>query len=201
MQLILIRHAETDGNRLTYVGREDLPLNDTGRHQATTLADALSAIPFCAILASPLVRARDTAAAIAAGRKLIIDIRPELVEIDFGRLQGMPKQDIPLDLKRHHLETPLPGGESLRDVERRLRPLVVELSKTHQSGPPIAVVSHYWACRVLLGLLAGDATNGPAFVRDYKPGNASAFEISFSRAGCATTVQSTRWLHGNPKGG
>lgn len=201
MHLILIRHAETDGNRHAYVGREDLPLNEAGRRQAVALADALSGIALHRVLSSPLVRARDTAAAIADGRSLAIDVRPELVEIDFGHLQGMPKHEAPLDLKRLHHETPLPGGESLRDVEHRLQPLVEELPDLIQSGQPIAIVSHYWACRVLLGLLTADATGGSGICRNYKPGNASAFEISFARSGAALAVQSTRWLHAKQNSG
>lgn len=197
MQLILIRHAETDGNRLAYVGREDRPLNDKGRRQASALAATLFDTPLGRILSSPLVRARDTAAALAEGRGLTVDVRPELVEIDFGHLQGMPKHAAPLDLKRLHRDTPLPGGESLRDVERRLLPLVEELPGLIQIGQPVAVVSHYWACRVLLGLLGGDAAGESGLGRGYKPGNASAYAISFSRTGTAIAVHSTRWLHEN----
>ena len=196
MQLIVIRHAATDGNRLAYVGREDLPLNDNGRDQAIALAGALSCVPLDIIMASPLVRARDTAAALAAGRGLTLDLRPELVEIDFGHLQGRPKHQTRLDLKRRHRDTPLPGGESLRDVERRIAPLALELQHLIRDGRSIAVVSHYWACRVLVGLMTSDEAGSGPLTRTYKPANASALEILFSHDGRALAVRSTRSLHG-----
>lgn len=199
MQLILIRHAETDGNRLAYVGRQDLPLNDAGRLQAGALAAALSGLQPSAILSSPLVRARDTAAAIAGPSGVPVDVRPELVEIDFGHLQGQPKHAIPLDLKRLHRDAPLPGGESLRDVEARVAPLACEIRSILRDGGRLAVVSHYWTSRVLLGLMLNDPLGITPVARSYKPANASAFAIDFARSGDALAVLSTRWLHAAPK--
>jgi len=69
-KFLLIRHGETEWNReLIFRGRSDIPLSAVGRRQAAQLAAALAHEPIAAIYASPLSRARDTAAAIALARK------------------------------------------------------------------------------------------------------------------------------------
>ena len=66
MRLILIRHAETDGNKRSFVGRQDLPLNANGHAQALELARALAPLSIDIVLASPLRRAVQTAGPIAS---------------------------------------------------------------------------------------------------------------------------------------
>ena len=95
MKLYLVRHGQTDLNRVRrYQGRIDVPLNETGIGQARQLAVRLSSEPFDAIYASPLARAHETARLIHDGRSIAIITSPELVEMDFGRLEGKTYQEI-----------------------------------------------------------------------------------------------------------
>jgi uncharacterized phosphatase len=91
MNIYLIRHGETDWNLIGKVqGREDIPLNDTGRGQARKCAKALQSTGIKTIITSPLIRAVETAKIIAGkddSIELIID--EDLIERDFGRLSGM----------------------------------------------------------------------------------------------------------------
>ena len=73
MRLILVRHAHADPGDPD----ELRPLSARGRAEARALAERLAAVAPTAVLASPLLRARETAAAIAdaAGAELRVDER------------------------------------------------------------------------------------------------------------------------------
>ena len=76
--LILVRHGETAanaGHRMQ--GRIDLPLNERGRRQAAALAGVAGDAAL--VVCSPLRRARETAAAIAAGGRTCGSGAPEVV--------------------------------------------------------------------------------------------------------------------------
>ena len=91
MNIYLIRHGETDWNLIGKVqGREDIPLNDTGKSQAKKCAIALQSTGIKTIISSPLKRAVETANIIANihnGMEVFID--EEWIERDFGDLSGM----------------------------------------------------------------------------------------------------------------
>ena len=81
LQLLLIRHGETDGNREGRCqGQADFPLNDTWRHQARQLAARLAAEaatnPFDAIYTSDLSRAFETAEIIHTAQPDNVAILP-----------------------------------------------------------------------------------------------------------------------------
>ena len=66
MTILLVRHGETDGNAARILQRADVPLNERGMRQAERLAQRLSAHGFVRIVCSDLLRARMTAAPLAA---------------------------------------------------------------------------------------------------------------------------------------
>lgn len=83
----MIRHGETDWNASHFAqGQSDVPLNETGRSQARALHDTLRTVPFTAVYASPLLRARETAEILFPGRDLTFD--PELMEANAGVWEG-----------------------------------------------------------------------------------------------------------------
>ena len=166
-RLVLIRHAETEeAARGLCVGRLDVPLGKPGRRQAEVLADALADPPLAAVYTSPLSRARDTAGPIGAAHGVEPVVVPELVELDFGELEGLRFERIEAErpaLFRAWMETPdevrFPGGESLADLRARVIPVLVALRGRHD-GQAIAVVAHAGVLRVVLAEilgLAGDA--------------------------------------------
>ena len=62
MMLYIVRHGETDWNRMKKVqGRTDIPLNDYGRHLAEETAEGMKEIRLDLAYTSPLRRARETA--------------------------------------------------------------------------------------------------------------------------------------------
>ena len=75
------------------------------------------------VLSSPLQRARDTAAAIAAAHGLAVEIDERLIELDYGDWDGLPLTDVPADdwaAWRRDPEFAPPGGERLADVTARV---------------------------------------------------------------------------------
>ena len=66
MTILLVRHGETDGNAARVLQRPEVPLNERGIRQAEQLAQRLFAHGFVHIVCSDLLRARMTAAPLAA---------------------------------------------------------------------------------------------------------------------------------------
>lgn len=128
MRAFIFRHGETDHNRdgMTQ-GREDNPLNDLGRQQAEAIAKAWGGHRFGGIYSSPLVRARDTAAPLAAAVGVPVVIREEIIEMDVGELGSLTSRELRekhgpfLDLWRGPAlaDARMPGGETLREVQAR----------------------------------------------------------------------------------
>ena len=66
MRLLLIRHAESEGNAQGRLqGRKEYPLSERGITQAAALAERLTPVPIAAVYASPIRRAAETAEAVA----------------------------------------------------------------------------------------------------------------------------------------
>ncbi|OFW61743.1 MAG: hypothetical protein A2133_06335 [Actinobacteria bacterium RBG_16_64_13] len=132
-RVYLIRHGETEGNAAGhFLGSTDLPLNPRGMGQVRRLAELLPAGLFAPgagtwCVASPLLRAQQTAEAVAGCRGLAIDTDADLREIDFGAWEGLTAGEIevrsPGALDQWASPTggtTFPEGESLGDFERRV---------------------------------------------------------------------------------
>ncbi|MBV9353694.1 MAG: histidine phosphatase family protein [Mycobacterium sp.] len=77
----LVRHGEVYNPGGVLYGRlADFHLSDRGKQQAQAIADALAERDIAAVISSPLERAQETAAPIAAGHDLPVDIDPDLIE-------------------------------------------------------------------------------------------------------------------------
>ncbi len=126
-RLILVRHGATQHSaQLRFSGRNELPLDAAGEAQAA----ALAARPFgqvAAIVSSPLLRARQTAQAIAdrLGQPVTVDER--FTELDFGGFEGLS----PAEAREQYAtelaawfasdEAAPPEGESFAALARRVR--------------------------------------------------------------------------------
>ncbi|RYG39521.1 histidine phosphatase family protein, partial [bacterium] len=65
MRILLVRHGQTDWhNPKRAQGWTEVPLNDTGRAQATALGEALKGETIDRVIVSDLGRAQDTARAL-----------------------------------------------------------------------------------------------------------------------------------------
>ena len=90
MDIYLIRHGETDWNRMKKLqGTTDIPLNAYGIELAEKTAEGLKDVPFDRIYTSPLIRARKTAEIIRRDRPIEIIETDGLKEISFGDYEGL----------------------------------------------------------------------------------------------------------------
>lgn len=94
-EILLIRHGETAWNAVRRLqGHLDIPLNAEGLRQAQALGAALRNEPLDAIFSSDLIRARQTAEAIAAPRGMQVRTDAGLRERCYGAFEGMLYADI-----------------------------------------------------------------------------------------------------------
>lgn len=161
MRLLLIRHGETDHNAdRVAMGRQDVPLNQRGLRQAQALAGELRSGrfgPVAAVYASPLQRARSTAEAIADALGLAVQVAPELIEMEIGEAEELSYAEIRERypefirawLSDGAADAPMPGGETLREVQERAWAALTAIGERHVEET-IAVVSHNFVILTLL---------------------------------------------------
>ena len=148
-RLRLVRHASTALNDGTFLGHRDPPLASRASVQPLTES-------FDRVFASPLRRARETAAALAPDASIAVDAR--LAEIDYGRAEGLTLAE----LTREHPgivaaweqgeDAAFPGGEATKDVRQRARAFLASLDGT--SGRTLAV-THNVVMRVIAADMSG----------------------------------------------
>lgn len=156
-ELIVIRHAPTPWNRMKRLqGRSNIALDEAGRAVAVQWRPAARDWAGWQILSSPLQRARETAALLFP--QAAIRIEPRLTEMDFGDWEGKTLRDLRAqpggDAAQRELlglDFHAPGGESPRQVQERLRPLLAELSR----GPDSVAVAHKAVLRALYAQATG----------------------------------------------
>ncbi|PKO22628.1 MAG: histidine phosphatase family protein [Chloroflexi bacterium HGW-Chloroflexi-1] len=184
---ILIRHGETEWNReVRFRGRADISLNDVGLAQAAATGRRIAAAwQPAAIYCSPMIRARQTAAAIAEWVSLPVQPHEGLYDIDFGQLQGLTVDEAAArwpEVVRSWVETPgatrFPGGERLADLHARAMAMLETLTVRHENET-VVLVGHTVINRVILRVALVERRVSPA-----RSGSiASAHPIHSSPAG------------------
>ncbi|MBI4260452.1 MAG: histidine phosphatase family protein [Actinobacteria bacterium] len=160
MLLLLIRHALTPSTgRVLYGRSEGVGLSPAGLEQAERLAERLRPLPIGAIYSSPLERALQTAAPLAAGRGIRVVRRDALMESDAGTWTGRRLSDVRRTrawrtVQRSPSRFRFPGGERLVEVGERAVAEVERIAELHPGGV-VAVVSHADPIRLVLAHLAG----------------------------------------------
>lgn len=134
----------------------DASLNDTGRRQATALADYLQQTKIDHIFSSSLKRSQETAEIIAKVRGLDFHSYPELDEMNFGILEGQPVTDIKSELnqlqdnwRKGNVKFALENGESPLTVYERVSQRMEWILKEHAPAN-LMFVLHGRLIRILL---------------------------------------------------
>jgi len=162
--LTLVRHGRTRANAGGLLqGHVDNELDEVGHDQASVLGPALARVaPVDRIIASPLLRAQQTAAAIAGHVGLAVETDRRWIELDYGDYDGQPMSSIPPEVWARWRSDPdfrPPRGESMAELETRVHGALVDLA-ANDTGMHVVVVSHVspikaavaWALGVDIGV-------------------------------------------------
>jgi broad specificity phosphatase PhoE len=160
--IYIVRHGETDWNLMgIWQGHTDIPLNATGRAQAKQLGEQFSAIPFKAVYASDLSRARQTAEIMMVERGFSIETYPSLRELEHKPLEGKKLEELPREIRQaftHARSLPYeqylrhkwhPEVESPAECYQRIVRFLQERC-TAFAGETILIVSHGSVMRILM---------------------------------------------------
>lgn len=134
--IYVARHGQTQWNvEKRICGHADVALTELGYRQAEELAIKVSQLeqPITKIICSPLIRAKETARIIAEKNNLSIETDKRLMEMDFGKFDGLPIDNSEFQKVRLEFSLPFEGGESILDVAGRVHPLLNELSRTEDA--------------------------------------------------------------------
>ncbi len=151
--IVLIRHGETAWNAERRLqGHIDIALNSEGLRQADALAAALAPEQVDAIYASDLLRAYQTAQALARLQDLPVQADPALRERCYGGFEGLLYAEIEQRFPREfaawqsrNIDSVMPSGvreaETFRQFYQRCTGAILALAARHP-GQRLALVAH-----------------------------------------------------------
>ena len=149
MKLYIARHGQTLWNLENKVsGRTDIPLTEMGLQQAAQLADNAKGKGIEVIIASPLLRARQTAQAVSDAIGVPVQIDERLIELDFGAFEGGPRSDPDFQYTRAQFPTRYPGGESAFQLCHRVYGCLEDVKRKYD-GKTVLLVCHGGVCRMV----------------------------------------------------
>ena len=191
MQVILVRHAETEWNVKNIIqGHSDSALTLRGERQTAALLAAFVASDYrvdC-VYTSPLGRAWQMGQRLAESFHCSLIAEPALKEQAFGQFEGMTtvallqnNPDAAEALFTLDAEYCPPGGESLSDASQRMIHFLSSLEKKHHHRT-ICIVSHGHVSQGTLAILKEGTVN--SFPRYAHP-NASYSVFDFTDGKCA----------------
>jgi probable phosphomutase (TIGR03848 family) len=146
--VLLVRHGQTATTGVILPGRTPgLHLADKGREEATAVAERIARLPrIAAVYSSPLERAQETAAPIAAAAAVPLTVEPGLLECDYGEWTGLALKDLVRRpewkvIQRYPSGFRFPGGESFVEMQTRITGTLARLVAAHP-GHTVVAVSH-----------------------------------------------------------
>lgn len=152
LTIYLFRHGDTAWSpERRLAGRTDLPLTEQGEQSARQLGERLRGARFDHVLVSPLVRARRTAE--LAGFGAVAERDDRLIEIDFGRYEGLTVADVRRDRPGWaYLREGSPDGEGPAELGARADAFLRDLAE--RTGT-VALFAHSVLLRVLTARYLG----------------------------------------------
>jgi probable phosphoglycerate mutase len=193
--ILLVRHGQTPTTGKILPGRAaGLHLAEAGVQQAFAVAERIAEFPnIDAIYASPLERARETAAPIAKALKQRVKISKGLLECDFGDWTGeqlgtLMKKPEWSTVQRAPSTFRFPNGESFTEMQTRMVTALDNIRAAHP-GKVVVCVSHADPIKAAVAHAIG--THLDLFQR-IVIGTCSVSAIAYSHAGpIVLTVNST----------
>ena len=162
--IILVRHAETVMAK-RFCGKSDPELSAAGIAQLPEIVQEIDLPKIDRILSSDLIRARQTAEAIAKESGLPVEFRPALRELGFGLWEGLHWEEIqaqfPCEAKIWRRDFPgptPPGGEPFAEFLKRLDNEFSSILSGDEDEN-VVVVSHSGVIRLALARFFGFSPN------------------------------------------
>lgn len=153
LEIVFLRHAQSVFNASnTIQGQSDCALTSRGEAQALFAAPRVAALHADAVVvySSDLARARMTAEPLARALRVPLLIDSRLRERACGALEGLPRRSLasrePLAHAAWasadvHARVP-PNGESLADVDERLRAFAIDVYRAREGEGKVIAVTH-----------------------------------------------------------
>lgn len=162
LRLYFVRHGQTALSRAqTFCGALDPPLSEAGFAMAEALGARYGEERWEAIVASPMLRARQTAQPTARVRGVPVLLDEGLREIAYGEWEGLTEAEVSRrapEAYRAWADNPgrhaPPGGENAYQIAERALAAVERIRARHRDGK-VLVVSHKATLRVLACALLG----------------------------------------------
>lgn len=153
----IARHGQTNwNNEKRFQGHFDIPLNETGKKQASALAEHLADKNISSIFSSPKGRAFETAEFASRTTGCKVTVVNELREITHGVFDGLTmdevysrKEDDIIRWREDRINVAPPEGESIRQCYERVVPAFNSLVEEN-AGNVILIVSHLVVTKSLL---------------------------------------------------
>jgi probable phosphoglycerate mutase len=152
----LLRHGQTPMSvQKRYAGRTDVPLTEVGVQQAAAAAKRLASAGLGVIVTSPLLRAVQTAQAVAAVTGAAVVTDDGFRETDFGAWEGLTFTEVrerwPAEMTAWLADPEVapPGGESFTDVSTRVT-AALDRVLAARTGQTVLIVSHVTPIKMLV---------------------------------------------------
>jgi len=169
-QFTFLRHGESVGNAESrWQGQSDYPLTDKGRAQARALAERWKSegVKFDLAIASPLVRARETAEIVTSALNVKLEFDPIWLERNIGEMEGLTAEEVRLKPQPPYV-TPYDsiGGDGEGDWELFLRAGQALHDLLRRPAGSYLIVSHGGLLNQLMHAIVGVAPHvDPSGVR------------------------------------
>lgn len=189
--LALVRHGESEWNALgIWTGWTDVSLTDKGRQEAQKAAEHLRGIKWDAVFVSGLKRSVETLEEIKkvlALQNVAVSADLALNERDYGNFTGLKKAEVEkkygrdlFNRWRRGWDYPLPHGETLKDVYRRVVPYYeTEILPLLKRGKNVIVSAHGNSLRALVKYLDNISDKGVSRL-EIKTGGVILYQVDAS---------------------
>ena len=193
VELVLVRHALPERKQVEN-GAADPGLTAEGHRQAELLAEYLATEVIDALYASPMARARQTAAPLAERLGLPVRIVDDVAEFDRHASEYVPIEQLKAegDPRFHDLTSEVwAGNDPTDDFAPRVSAAVDQLVAAHP-GQKIVVVCHGGVINLVLADVLGLVADGPGF---FYPNYTSIHRVAASRSGIRSVVTINETSH------
>jgi len=172
MELIIVRHGQSEGNKADIAAGPYSPLTKEGEQQAQDLAKRLQGLEIEKIFCSPFKRTKQTAIPIAKRLGMSVDYDQRLVEVSFGSFEGKPHDEVVKVLGKdprglfndYEYDFGPYGGETSKEVEARVRSFLEDLRE--QDYKLVLIVTHGGIIRWINYILTGEKIGSTTYTEE-----------------------------------